>query len=40
MFDDLFNFGKRRTLKQSIGFYLFYFFLFMGVIGFAEMAGL
>lgn len=39
MFDDLFNFGKQRTLKQSVGFYLFYFFLIMGVIGFAEILG-
>ena len=31
MFDDLFDLGKRRTLKQSVGFFLFYTFLFLGV---------
>ena len=40
MFDDLFNFSKQRTLKQSIGFYLFYVCLFMGVSGFLSLAGL
>lgn len=40
MFDDMFNFSKQRSLKQSIGFYLFYFFLFMGFVGFSEMLGL
>lgn len=29
MFDDLFDFGKKRTLKQSVGFYLFYASIFM-----------
>ena len=24
MFEGLFDFGKTRTLKQSVGFYLFY----------------
>lgn len=24
MFDDLFDFSKKRTLKQSIGFFLFH----------------
>ncbi len=24
MFDDLFDFAKKRTLKQSIGFFLFH----------------
>lgn len=40
MFDDLFDFSKRRTLKQSVGFYLFYACLFMGVSGLLSMAGL
>lgn len=31
MFDDLFDFGKRRTLKQSVGFYLFYAAIFLGI---------
>jgi len=39
MFDDLFNFGKQRTLKQSVGFYIFYVCLFMGVSGFLSLMG-
>ena len=39
MFDDIFNFGKRRTLKQSIGFFLFYGTFFMGIVGIMEMLG-
>ena len=35
MFDDLFDFGKKRTLKQSIGFFIFHGTLALGV-----MAGL
>jgi hypothetical protein len=31
MFDDLFDFGKHRTLKQSVGFYIFYVGLFLSV---------
>jgi len=40
MFDDIFNFGKVRTLKQSIGFAIFYGVFFMGIVGFIEMLGL
>lgn len=40
MFDDLFNFAKERTLKQSVGFYLFYACLFMGFSGVMTMLGL
>ncbi len=39
MFDDMFDFGKRRTLKQSVGFYIFYASLFMGVSGVLKMLG-
>jgi len=39
MFNDLFNFKKERNLKESIGFYLFYAALIMGVQGFAVMFG-
>lgn len=35
MFDDLFNFSKKRTLKQSVGFFIFHSTLVLGV-----MAGL
>lgn len=40
MFDDLFDFGKKRTLKQSIGFYIFYAGIFLGVTGLLQLAGL
>jgi hypothetical protein len=40
MFDDIFNFSKQRTLKQSVGFYLFYGCLFMGISGLMSMIGL
>ena len=39
MFNDLFNFKKERTLKESVGFYLFYACLIMGIQGFAMMLG-
>lgn len=39
MFNDLFNFGKQRTLKESVGFYLFYVCLFMGLSGFLTLVG-
>lgn len=39
MFNDLFNFGKQRTLKESIGFYIFYACLFMGLSGFLTLVG-
>ena len=39
MFDDLFNFGKERSLKQSVGFYLFYVCIFMGFSGFMTLLG-
>lgn len=40
MFNDLFNFKKQRTLKESVGFYIFYATLFMGLQGFASVLGL
>jgi|TARA_B100000508_G_scaffold137695_1_gene132659 hypothetical protein len=40
MFDDLFNFEKQRTLKQSVGFFIFYGLIFMGITGFLGMTGL
>ena len=39
MFDDLFDFGKHRTLKQSVGFYIFYVTIIMGVSGFLNILG-
>lgn len=38
MFDDLFNFGKKRTLKQSIGFFLFHSTVIMAVMALVRMA--
>lgn len=40
MFDDLFDLGKRRSLKQSVGFYIFYGSLFLGVSGLLNLLGL
>jgi hypothetical protein len=39
MFKDLFDFGKKRTLKESVGFYLFYACAFIAVGGFLEALG-
>ncbi|HEY8191191.1 MAG TPA: hypothetical protein VIG74_02110 [Alphaproteobacteria bacterium] len=39
MFDDLFDFAKRRTLKQSVGFYIFYGSVAMGVSGLLKLIG-
>lgn len=39
MFKDLFDFKKQRTLKESVGFYLFYACIAMGLQGFAFMFG-
>lgn len=40
MFKDLFNFGKVRTLKESIGFYLFYAGVFIALTTLADVVGL
>lgn len=32
MFDDLFDFGKKRSLKQSVGFFIFHSGLVMAVM--------
>ena len=32
MFDDLFDFSKKRTLKQSVGFFIFHSTLVLGVM--------
>ena len=39
MFNDLFNFKKQRNLKESVGFFLFYAMLIMGIQGFAMILG-
>lgn len=40
MFDDLFDFGKQRTLRQSVGFYIFYAGLFLAFAGLMSLLGL
>jgi hypothetical protein len=40
MFNDLFDFGKTRTLKQSVGFYIFYAGVFLGVSGLLSLMGI
>ena len=40
MFDGLFDFAKQRTLKQSVGFYIFYAGLFLGFSGLMSLFGL
>ena len=40
MFNDLFDFGKQRTLKQSVGFFMFYACVFLGISTLASMMGL
>jgi len=40
MFDDLFNLGKKRTLKQSVGFFIFYGGVAMLLTGALQLAGL
>lgn len=37
MFKDLFNFAKVRTLKESVGFYIFYTALALAVTGLANL---
>jgi hypothetical protein len=37
MFKDLFNFSKERTLKESIGFYIFYCGLALAFSGLASL---
>ena len=32
MFDDLFDFSKKRNLKQSIGFFIFHGGIALGVV--------
>ena len=39
MFDDLFDFSKKRTLKQSIGFFIFHSGLVLGVLAVMSLVG-
>lgn len=40
MFEDLFDFGKQRTLKQSIGFFIFYGGIALSITGLLSLFGL
>ena len=40
MFDDLFDFSKKRTLKQSVGFFIFHGSLAMAVVTLMKLGGL
>lgn len=39
MFDNLFDFGKQRSLKQSVGFYIFYAGIFLAFTGALRLLG-
>ncbi len=39
MFKELFNFSKTRTLKESIGFYIFYTGIALALSGLAGLFG-
>lgn len=40
MFEDLFNFGKKRTLKQSVGFFIFHSALALGFMAALNLFGI
>lgn len=39
MFDDLFDFAKKRTLKQSIGFFIFHGAIAIAVVSAVQAIG-
>ena len=39
MFDDLFDFSKKRTLKESVGFFIFHSALILTVFAVLSMMG-
>lgn len=39
MFKGLFDFSKQRSVKESVGFFLFYGSIGLAVVSLAEMAG-
>ena len=39
MFDDLFDFAKKRTLKQSVGFFIFHSTLVVAVMTALQVLG-
>lgn len=40
MFDDLFDFGKKRNLKQSIGFFIFHTVLILAAMKMISILGI
>jgi len=39
MFDDLFDFAKKRSLKQSVGFFIFHSSLILAVMAVIKTIG-
>ncbi len=39
MFDDLFDFAKKRTLRQSVGFFVFHSALVLGALALMNAMG-
>jgi hypothetical protein len=39
MFDDIFDFGKKRSLKESIGFFIFHSILALGLMAGVSLLG-
>lgn len=39
MFDDIFDFGKKRTVKESVGFVIFHSILMLGALAGLSMLG-
>ena len=39
MFNHLFDFSRQRSLKESVGFYIFYCSIFMGISGLLKLLG-
>ena len=40
MFKDLFNFGKKRTLTESVGFFMFHSGVVLMVLGVLNVLGI
>lgn len=40
MFDDLFNFGKKRTLTESVGFFMFHSGVILVIMGMMSLLGI
>lgn len=40
MFKDLFDFGKKRTLKESVGFFIFHSGLVLGAMFVLDLLGI